>query len=61
MHTPNIHKRVSLPDPMLTFWLTVVESRSQPMISTIDTQWVSGSVNIIAVELFFSSTYHPST
>ena len=61
MQTPNIHKRASLPDPMLTFWFTVVENTSQPMIPTIDSQQVSGSVNTIAVKLFFSLTYHPST
>ena len=58
MCMPNIYKRVSFPDPMLTFWLTMVENTSLLMIPFIDTHWVSSSLNTFAVELFFLMIYH---
>ena len=46
------YKRAGPSDPLLTFWLVVVENTSQSMIPTVDTHQVTGSLNIIIIELF---------
>ena len=45
------YKRVGLPNPLLTFWLTMVEITSQPRILTVDTRRVTGSLYTIVIEL----------
>ena len=51
MRITPLYKRASLPCPWLTFWLTIVETTSQPMIPFIDTHQVTSSLNNLLVEL----------
>ena len=53
MHVVILYKRVGPPDPLLTFWLTVVEITSQPTIPTVDTRRVASSLYIVVVKLSF--------
>ena len=53
------YKRVGLPDPLLTFWLTVVGNTSQSTIPTLNTHWVTGALNPIIVELFLPVDLSP--
>ena len=52
MHVTYFYKRAGPPNPLLTFWLTVVGNISQSLIPTVDTHLVTGSLNTIFFKLF---------
>ena len=56
IHIPNAYKRVSSPNSMFTFWVTMAENISLVMTCLIHTCWVSGLLNLILVKLSFLLT-----